>query len=81
MNVMVIALKHVEAKRKTRLRGFEYREIMQVFYLVMDVELVQHKLELGHELLRKFCRPKKPGSELRGDVANRNGKLAEHHMP
>ena len=53
---------------------------MQVFDLMMDVELVEHELQPWHELARKLLRRKRACTEKRGDLLDRSRQLAKHGM-
>ena len=68
MDVVMIALQHVEPARQTRIGGLEDREIVQVLDLMMNVELIQHELQPRHELTRELGGWKLPCPEVPRDV-------------
>src|SRR6185312_4044872 len=80
MDVVMIALKHVEPARQTRIGGLEDREIVQVLDLMMNVELIQHELQPRHELTCELRGWKLPCPEVPRDVLNRRRQLPEHRM-
>jgi hypothetical protein len=80
MDVVMIALQHVESARQTRIGGLEDREIMQVLDLMMNVELIQHELQSWHELTRELGGWKLPCPEVHRDAFNRRRQLPEHRV-
>src|SRR4029079_12536003 len=80
MDMVMVALQHIKSPRKPFVSCPENREIMQVFDLMMDVELIEHELKPRHELARKLLRRKLVGTEKRGDLLDCGRQLAKHRM-
>ena len=68
MDMVVVALQNIEPSREPLVSRAEDREIMQVLDLMVDVELIEHKLQPRHELTRKLLRRKLAGTEKRGNL-------------
>ena len=66
MNMVVIALQHLESTGEPRISLPKDRKVMQVFDPMVDFKLVQDELQTRHELASKFA-----GQKLRRDLRNR----------
>src|SRR5690348_17926861 len=80
MNMMMTTFQYREAERQPLVCSLEDREIMEIFNLMVDVQLVQHELQTRHELACKFGRRKLPAAKLHRDLFNRRRELAEHRV-
>ena len=74
----MIAFQDVKAAHQPRVRHTKNREIVQVLDLMMDVELVEHELQPGHELPGEFGRRQGLVTKLRRDLLDCTRQFAKH---
>ena len=81
VNVVMIAFQDIKPSRQPRIGSLKDRKIVEIFDLVVNVELVQHELQSRHERTGELGGRKTSRPEAHRDIFDCGRELAKHRMP